>query len=247
MRDDFLELKTRLREHGIDICQVSTDLYMTPNNKGYVKSPLTTDRTPSLKLYSKSDTFYDFAAAKGGDIIAFVAYTGGMDNWTALHTLSGFYDISISDNHPNRRDVIKQRLAEERKKKEREAAIRNAYLTQIDNLKRQEHLYRSALQNPQIEPYSDLWTDMINSLQPITYKLDVLLAVDTTEYANIKPRTVDRRKWESDVNDILGRKHRKNGDDFYQQHDRTCNIINERCRGKRAGMAGASIHAKRAD
>ena len=120
-------------------------------------------------------------------------------------------------------------------------------MTQIDNLKRQEHLYRSALQNPQIEPYSDLWTDIINSLQPITYKLDVLLAVDTTEYANIKPGTADRRKWESDVNDILGGEHRKNGDDFYQQHDKTYNIINERGGRKRAGMAGASIHAKRAD
>ena len=53
------------------------------------------ERTPSIKIYKETGSFFDFGRAKGGDAVALWAHVCNCDNWTALRELSAFY---LSDN-----------------------------------------------------------------------------------------------------------------------------------------------------
>lgn len=96
MKSDFTAIKQQLP----GIIRVVSDFYQTPRKKGsvfFVKSPATNDKTASLALYPDSNRFTDFANGNySGDIISFISYVKGVNNWEALQTLQNFYGLADS-------------------------------------------------------------------------------------------------------------------------------------------------------
>lgn len=211
MRADFKLAIPDLNRIGI--LRVSKDFYTEPKRKGtvfFVRSPATHDRTASLALYPNSNRFCDFANGNhSGDIIGFISYVKGVNNWQALKELQAYYgltDAREQEKEEARRRIQLQRL-EERRREERRKAFYRALWAQIDDLKRWECIYRTSIEKRLFEPFSDMWAYCLNELQKTEYRLDILCAADCREYMRLKPYhenlPSDRYKWLLDVLAVL--------------------------------------------
>lgn len=107
MREDFTLAKEELQRIGIK--RVAADFYAEPKRKGsvfFVRSPAGTDRTASLALYPNSNRFTDFSNSNySGDIIGFVSYIRGCNNWQALKELQSYY--GLLDTRQDKQELIK--------------------------------------------------------------------------------------------------------------------------------------------
>lgn len=197
----------------IGIVRVSTDFYTEPKRKGtvfFVRSPAGTDRTASLALFPNSNRFTDFSNANySGDIIGFVAYVKGCNQWQALKELQAYYGLTDSreqDRQEAQRRILLQQQ-EERRKEERRQAFYRALWEQIDDLKRWAVIYSTAIEKRLFEPFSDEWCYCLNEKQKVKYRLDILCAADCREYMRLKPfhedLPSDRYKWLLDCLAVL--------------------------------------------
>ena len=198
----------------IGIIRVSRDFYQTPRRKGsvfFVKSPAGTDRTASLALYSCSNSFTDFSNANfSGDIIGFVAYIKGCNNWQALKELQSFY--GLTDSSEQDRQEIQRRIQlqkeRERKAAERKAEFKVALSGCIEDLKEWANIYKTCIEKQVFEPFSDLWAYCASELQKVDYKLDILCCSECKAYTRLKANpglglSSDRYQWLLDCLDIL--------------------------------------------
>lgn len=174
MREDFIETENDLKKFGI--LRICEDTYMKPNNRLFVKSPVGVDKTPSLRLYPKTDSFYDYSTNTGGGIIRFFAYVKGVDNWTALkelRVLYGLSGISMQDKKNIRQRIMQQ-------EKEREALRRAEYehkkqqVKQIDRLKTQVCLYGRLLTSKHLPPFCEIRRWCVDRKLLVEHRLDTL-------------------------------------------------------------------------
>lgn len=211
MKSDFTLAKEELQRIGIK--RVAADFYAEPKRKGsvyFVKSPATHDRTASLAIYPNSNRFCDFANGNhSGDIIGFISYVKGVNNWQALQTLKDFY--GLADSREQDRQEAQRRIElqkqEERRKEKRKQAFYAALSGEIDRLKRWEHIYRTSIEKAVFEPFSDTWAYCVNELQKTEYRLDILCAADCREYPRMKAYheylPSDRYQWLLDCLAVL--------------------------------------------
>lgn len=166
--------------NNIGIIQICSEFYQTPDKRGFVHSPVTKDRTRSLKLYERTNSFCDFANGNaGGDIIRFVAYVKNVNNWEALHLLCEYYGLSGGEED---RHDIKRRIREQeeqrRKEKEKKVLKQRLWVAEVDRLKVELALYETLLESPHVEPLSDIWCYCKNQEQLVEYRLDALCGID---------------------------------------------------------------------
>ncbi len=208
MREDFREKIGDLNQIGI--VRVCTDFYMQPNNRLFVKSPISQDKNYSMKLYPATNSFCDFAAGnKGGDIVRLVSYVHNVDNWQALKLLCNFY--GLSDDRGNKKEAlqqVKQQQEQERKRTARRHEFSAALFGHINALQQHEQNLKVMIQEHCFEPFTDEWSNIINQLQITQYKLDILSGAVDKEYYRMKPVidkgiSSDRPKWLLDCLAIL--------------------------------------------
>lgn len=209
MKSDFITIKQQLP----GIVRVVSDFYQTPRKKGsvfFVKSPATHDKTASLALYPSSNRFCDFANGNhSGDIIGFISYVKGVNNWEALQTLKAFY--GLTDSWEQEKEEIRRRIElqqqEEHRREERKQAFYRALWTQIEDLKRWAVIYSTAIEKRLFEPFSDTWAYCVNELQTTEYRLDILTGADCKAYPRLKAYSEnlpsDRYQWLLDCLAIL--------------------------------------------
>lgn len=211
MKSDFTLAKEELSRIGIK--RVAADFYAEPKRKGsvfFVRSPATHDKTTSLALYPSSNRFCDFANGNySGDIISFISYVKGLNNWQALKELQAYYGLAGSrgqDREETQRCIQLQR-EQECKRMERKQAFYKALYGEIGNLNWWADICRIAVEKRLYEPFSDTWTFCVNELQKIEYKLDILCATDCKVYPRLKPYheklSGDRFKWLLDCLAVL--------------------------------------------
>lgn len=211
MKSDFALAKEELQKIGIK--RVAADFYTEPKRKGavyFVKSPATHDRTASLAIYPNSNRFCDFANGNySGDIIGFISYIRGTNNWKALQILKDFYGLmdTRQQNQKDARKHIQLQQQEEHKKADRKQAFYMALHNTIDYLKCWENNFKLVIEKRLYEPFSDLWVYCVNELQMTEYKLDILCAADCKAYPRMKAchenLPSDRYKWLLDVLGVL--------------------------------------------
>lgn len=212
MKQDFMLAKEELSQIGI--VRVAADFYTEPKKRGsvfFVKSPATHDKTASLALYPNSNRFTDFANGNySGDIIGFVAYIRGCNNWQALKELQAFYGLSDARelDKQEARWHIQLQQERERKKEERKQAFYRALYGEIDRLTNWAAIYRKAIEKEVFEPFnSDMWAYCVNELQKVDYRLDILCAADCKAYPRLKAYheylSSDHYQWLLDVLGVL--------------------------------------------
>ena len=205
---DFVTLKDALRDRNINIRQICIDLYMQPNQYNFVKSPQG-EKTPSLRLYPKTDSFYDFAAGTGGDGIRLLSYVRHISDHEAAELLCDYYRLDIRQQD----DDTSRRIRQERERKalikeRRNREFHDALFCLISDLKNRTEKYTEMLQNPQIKPFDSLWCFLIQEIEAAEYKLDILCAADCDTYRRMKPDKQsdmpdDKPRWMMDTLQIL--------------------------------------------
>ncbi len=208
-RENFIEAKFYLDRIGI--LRVAQDSYMTPKKLGtnyVVKSPASEDKHWSCILRPQTNSFVDFSnAGYGGDIIRFVSYVKGCNNWQSLQLLRDFYELPIGEKGTRediRRKIQLQKQEEERKEARRQEFF-SALLSCIYDLKKQENKLKSVLDS--LELSGDDWITIRSWLSEVTWKLDTL-CVASCRYRRLKSNAFlglpsDRPRWLLDVLDIL--------------------------------------------
>lgn len=211
MKADFLIAKEELA--GIGILRVCTDFYSEPKQRGsvfFVKSPATHDKTASLAIYPSTNRFCDFANCNySGDIIGFVAYVRGLNQWEALKELRVFYNLT--DCRQQDREELHRRIKLQQEKdrqiRERCEAFHRALYGEIGRLKQWEDILTLALEKRLYAPYSELWEYCVREKQKAAYKLDILSGADIRTYPRLKRHrecmASDRPQWILDCLAIL--------------------------------------------
>lgn len=77
------EIKNRVR-----IIDIAKSFGMHPDKNGFIKSIYKVEKTPSLKIYEDTNTFYDFSTQRTGDVINFYADLKGISIKDAVKELS---------------------------------------------------------------------------------------------------------------------------------------------------------------
>lgn len=78
------EIKDRVK-----IIDVAQDAGLNPDKNGFIKSIYKDEKTPSLKIYENTNTFFDFSTQRSGDVINFYADLKGISIKDAIKELSG--------------------------------------------------------------------------------------------------------------------------------------------------------------
>lgn len=138
------------------------------------------ERTPSIKIYPKTESFFDFGRGIGGDCIKLWSHIRHCDSWTALQEIVTVFGVSTALNETNRKSIVERIKTQEQAQKEREQAEKRAkklWVSQVDKLHEELELYDNLLNSPHIPPLSWVWTWCMNGKQLAEYKLDYLCGV----------------------------------------------------------------------
>lgn len=202
----MIEVFREIKE-SLTMRQVAEHFGYPVNRSGFIISPFVKEKTASCKLYRNS--YYDFSAAAGGDLIKFTAAILNINNWEACQYLVQAFSLPISlSGGADRREEIERWQRERQRQEERKQEFKEALLGEIDSLKRWADIYMTAIEKQLYEPFSDMWSYCINELQKEEYKLDILCAVNQGAYRRMKPNAVaglssDRPQWLLDTLEIL--------------------------------------------
>ena len=79
------------RAYGCDVIE--------QNNRHWVRSPFSQDKTASCNLSADKNLFYCFSTHQGGDLIKFVMLKNGWDFQESIKDLSQKFNIDISTQH----------------------------------------------------------------------------------------------------------------------------------------------------
>lgn len=138
------------------------------------------ERTPSIKVYPETQSFYDFGRGIGGDLVKLWSHIQGVNSWTALNEIASLYGISTALNEKDRENIVAKIRAQETAQEEREQAkkrTKKLWVSQVDKLHEELKMYENLLNSPHIPPLSWVWTWCMNGKQLAGYKLDHLCEV----------------------------------------------------------------------
>lgn len=138
------------------------------------------ERTPSIKVYSETQSFFDFGRGTGGDLVKLWSHIQGVNSWTALNEIASLYGISTAFSETDRENIARRIKAQETAKREREQAekrTKKLWVSQVDKLHEELELYNNLLNSPHIPPLSWVWTWCMNGKQLAEYELDYLCGI----------------------------------------------------------------------
>ena len=69
------------------------------------------ERTASIRIYSATQSFYDFGRGCGGDVIRLWSHVRGVDSWTALKQIRECFGLNTPDKAHSRDLIRKQEEA----------------------------------------------------------------------------------------------------------------------------------------
>lgn len=172
MKENFEIIKSE-----VNINDVATHLLGKPI-RGMYRFP--GERTASLKIYPKTQSFYDYGRNRGGDAIALWAHVRNCDNWTALNEMASLYGIS-TDLNERYKNTVEQIKAQETAQKERrieEKRKRKHWIKEIERLQEWKKLCQNLLDSGHLPPFCDVRGWCYSEIQIADHKLDVLCGIE---------------------------------------------------------------------
>ncbi len=170
MKEDFELIKQKIR-----IEEIAQHLLGKPLRNMYYYPG---EKTPSIKVYQQSQSFYDFGRGCGGDLIRLWSHVCQVDSWTALNEIKTLYSISDSPDKKNIRACIQQQEQERQAIKRADEKQKEQWRKKVNSLKAELTIYENLLELEHIPPLSWGWCECINRSQLLNYKLDCLCGVD---------------------------------------------------------------------
>lgn len=136
---------------SLNILELARKLGLRVTNGNFVHSIYKSERTPSLKLYPETNSFYCFATNKGGDLIKFWADARKISNGEAIKELSQMlglgndFHLRKTENHFPEVPAIKKEKEIVLLESEREIFEERSSIIQFEANKTKEEAERLAL------------------------------------------------------------------------------------------------------
>lgn len=166
----------------LNMPEVAQLLGYEPDNKGFIKSPFSQEKTASCKLYDGlGKGFYDFSTGTAGDCIKFVALTQNVDNWTAAKLMVEAFSLPIDmkSTHLTKQKV--QQLKRDREAdRKRKAVTQKKWVVDMDVLKATIQTCEKLLKSPRIEPMSEVWCMAVEQRNKSIIRANEMVGVETT-------------------------------------------------------------------
>lgn len=201
MEKDFEEIREQVEILDLAQCLMKRGkrptLFYYPNEK-----------TPSIRIYEDTRSFYDFGRTVGGDCIKLYSHIKKCNQWTAVQEIRELYNIGKEPNKEDVREKIQRQKMERKRKQQREQEFKMAWRKEVEFLKWWEEVCKQALKERRFPPFSESQASLVAELQKVSYKLDVLCAVNQKDYQRLKPEaqrgfSSDRPQWLLDILLIL--------------------------------------------
>ena len=93
------------------------------------------ERTASIRIYSATQSFYDFGRGCGGDVIRLWSHVRGVDSWTALKQIRECFGLNTPDK-AHSRDLIRKQEEARRQQIEAKKQEKKRWRMEVDTLKR---------------------------------------------------------------------------------------------------------------
>lgn len=201
MKKDFKQIREK-----VEILDVAH--YLMKQGKRPTLFYYPDERTASIKIYSNIQSFYDFGRAIGGDCIKLYSHVKKCNSWIAIQELRKLYNVEKEPDKEGVREKIQQREAELKKQQQREQEFKVAWRKEVEFLKWWEEICKKTLEEKRFPPFSESQASLVAELQKVSYKLDVLCAVNQKDYQRLKPEaqrgfSSDRPQWLLDILLIL--------------------------------------------
>ena len=203
MRSDFLEVRNKVR-----IEDVAAALLGKPSPGGFYRFP--GEKSASIKIYPKTNSFCDYGRYCGGDCVALFAHIKGVSQWQALQEIKRLYDLEnepdrATSTRQTRSDIAKFAMQQRQQQEEaaRQQAFRKALNAEVASLRIRLTLYTEALERRENQPFSNVWCLLVKARQTVEYKLDILCAAAQSSYRKLKRDSADYKEWRADCEAIL--------------------------------------------
>ena len=102
-----------------DILDVCERLGLNPNRSAFICCPMHGEKTPSLKIYTDTDTWRCFGCGAYGDVIDLVAGTLNLTQGEAIKTMASWY--GLTNKKLSQHDRRKIQAAKNRREREKQA------------------------------------------------------------------------------------------------------------------------------
>ena len=173
MQENFENIRSQ-----VDIENIAIHLMGRPE-RGMFKYP--DEKTASLKIYPKTQSFYDFGRNTGGDCIRLWSHVRGCDNWTSLQEICALYGISTDLNTADGKSIAGRIKAQEMAQKERRQAEKRKWeqcVKEVERLQEWRKLCQNLLDSGHLPPFCDVRSWCYSEIQIADHKLDVLCEVE---------------------------------------------------------------------
>lgn len=171
MRENFETVKTQ-----IDIKNVACYLMGEPTRGGMFRYP--TERTPSIKIYEETQTFFDYGRNFGGDAISLWAHVKNISNWDALNEIRETFGIDKSCDNEGIWKKIEEQKTEQREKERAKKFKQKLWRDKVDDLKSRIERDNFLLESEHIPPFCDIWCMCIEDRFHAECELDFLCNVE---------------------------------------------------------------------
>lgn len=164
----FEKIKAQVRMEDVAIHLLGKPI------RGMYKYP--GERTPSIKTYSETKSFYDYGRQKGGDIFDLWMHVRHCDLAEALRSIEDLYHILDAESIPDRAWIEQQKKARAIKRQEQERK-KQLWRTKVERFHEQIRVCDNLLNSHYIPPFSSVWCFCIEQKQLAEYELDELCGV----------------------------------------------------------------------
>ena len=139
------------------------------------------ERTPSIKIYKETGSFFDFGRGVGGDSVKLWAHVCGCNNWTSLQELAAVFGVSTDLNTADRKSIAERIRRQERAQKEREQAKKHKqrqWVKEVKRLQEWRKLCQDLLDSGHLPPFCDVRSWCYSEIQVADYRLDILCEIE---------------------------------------------------------------------
>lgn len=108
----------------VNIQQAAARYGYEQNRAGFIRCPFHNDKTPSLKIYPNSNSYYCFGCGVGGDVISFIMHLFRLDFTGAIIRLDEDFGLYLIRRANSREQAwAREAMAEWKAKARREPAL----------------------------------------------------------------------------------------------------------------------------
>lgn len=168
MKKDFEKVKAE-----VHIEDISNHLLGEPV-KGMYRFP--GERTASIKIYPKTESFFDFGRGIGGDAVRLWTHVRQVDSWVALNEIKALYGISDAPDKENIWQKIRQQKQANKAAKKAEKRHKAEWRRQVDTCKKR--IGALGIIQRRSEPFSDAWCLAVNQKQMEEHRLNELCGIE---------------------------------------------------------------------